>query len=74
MIIGRMRYRRTLQDINLNFHEVFLGGRQAESDRLEATEYSIADQLWMITSGAIKCSGPRTRAIELRSVVKQGTL
>jgi len=69
-----MRHRGTLQDLNLVLHEVFLGGRQAESDGLEATDYSIADQLWMITSSAIKCDGPRTGAIELHSVIKQGTL
>jgi len=53
-----MRHRRTLQDINLVLQEVFLGGRQAESDRLEATDYSIADQLlwphspiWEISDG-----------------------
>ena len=66
-----MRHRRTLQDLNLALHEVFLGGRQAESDRLEATDYSIADQVWMINSSAIKCDGPRTGAIELRSLIKQ---
>jgi len=46
-------------------HEVFLGGRQSSSVRLMATDYSIADQLWIITSSAIKCGGPRTGAIEL---------
>jgi len=42
-----------LQDLHLVLHDVFLRGRQAEPDRLEATDYSIADQLWMITSSAV---------------------
>jgi len=69
-----MRHGRASQDLCLVLHEVFLGGRQAKSNRLEAMDYSIADQLWIITSSAIKCGGPRTGAIELRSVIKQGTL
>jgi len=69
-----MRHGRASQDLCLVLHEVFLGGRQAKSNRLEAMDYSIAGQLWIITSSAIKCGGPRTGAIELRSVIKQGTL
>jgi len=68
-----MRHRRTLQDFNIVLHDVFLGGRPEESDRLEAKDYSIADQLWVISSRPIKCDEPRTGAIELGSVTKQGT-
>jgi len=49
-----------MYNLNPVLNEVFLGGRQAESGRLETTDYSIANQLWMITSSAIKCDGPRT--------------
>jgi len=66
-----MRHRRTFHDLQPVLYELFLGGRQVESGRLEATDYSIADQLWMITSRSNKCDGPRTGAIELRSVVSR---
>ena len=68
-----MRHRRTLPALNIVLHEVFLGGRQAESDGHEATDYFFADQLWKITSNAVKCDGPRTGALEMRSVIHQGT-
>ena len=40
-----MRHGRAWQDLCPVLHEVFLGGRQANFDRLEAADYSIADQL-----------------------------
>jgi len=66
-----MRHGRALPDFCPVLYEVFLGARQTNSERLEATDYSIVDQPWIITSSAIKCGGPRTGAIEWRSVKKQ---
>jgi len=45
MINGAMRHGEAWQDLCPVLHEVFLGGMQANSDRLEATDNSITDQL-----------------------------